>query len=334
MHALQWGLGQILELSGYYWKTCTLHAGVKLDVFTAIGEEKLAAADTARKLGVDQRALAMLLDALTAMGLLSKSEDGRYSNTPESLDFLSKESPRYIGFMIMHHHHLVDSWSQLDKAVRTGRPVRGRAAIDEGERRESFLMGMFNLAMSIAPGPAKSVDLSGRRHFLDLGGGPGTYAIQFCLNNPQMRGTVYDLPTTRPFAEKTIAGFGLSDRIDFMDGDYLKEDIKGSYDVVWLSQILHGEGFEECRMIVKKAVAALEPGGLIMVHEFILDNTMDHPLFPALFSLNMLLGTDRGQSYSEAQISDMLADAGACEIRRLPFRGPNDSGIIAATAGH
>mgnify|MGYP001457174331 CR=1 FL=1 len=140
MHALQWGLGQILELSGYYWKTCTLHAGVKLDVFTAIGEEKLAAADTARKLGVDQRALAMLLDALTAMGLLSKSEDGRYSNTPESLDFLSKESPRYIGFMIMHHHHLVDSWSQLIRPCGPGVRSGGgpRLMREKGERASSW----------------------------------------------------------------------------------------------------------------------------------------------------------------------------------------------------
>jgi hypothetical protein len=327
MNIQEWNPGQIFELSGYYWKTCTLHAGVKLDVFTAIGKERLSVGDMAGKLGVDQRALTMLLDALAAMNLLSKTE-GSYANTPASLSFLSKDSPQYIGYMIMHHHHLVDSWSRLDEAVQTGRPVRGRVSFADHEGRESFLMGMFNLAMSIAPELVKTIDLSGRRHFLDLGGGPGTYAIHFCLNNPQMRGTIFDLPTTRPFAEKTIASFGLTERVGFMDGNYLEEDIKGTYDVAWLSQILHGEGPDHCRMIVSKAVAALEPGGLIMVHEFILNNTMDGPLFPALFSLNMLLGTNGGQAYSEAQLTDMLANAGVQEIRRLPFQGPNDSGII------
>jgi hypothetical protein len=327
MDTLEWNPGQILELSGYYWKTCTLHAGVKLDVFTAIGKEKVMAEDVAGGLGVDRRALTMLLNALTAMGLLSKTQD-LYSNTQASFAFLSKDSPQYLGFMIMHHHHLVDSWSRLDEAVQTGSTVRGRVSFADAEGRESFLMGMFNLAMNIAPELVKTIDLSGRRHFLDLGGGPGTYAIHFCLNNPQLRGTVYDLPTTRPFAEKTIARFALTDRIEFMDGNYLDEDIEGSYDVAWLSQILHGEGPDECRMIVNKAVAALEPGGLIMIHEFVLDNSMDGPVFPALFSLNMLLGTDGGQSYSEAQLTDMLAGAGVKEIKRLPFRGPNDSGII------
>jgi predicted O-methyltransferase YrrM len=327
MNSQEWNPGQLLELSGYYWKTCTLHAGVKLDVFTAIGKEGFRAEDLARKLSVDARALTMLLNALTAMNLLSKSAE-IYANTPAGLVFLSQDSPQYLGFMIMHHHHLVESWSQLDEAVRSGKAVRGRISFGDEEKRESFLMGMFNIAMTVAPELTKTLDLAGRRRFLDVGGGPGTYAIHFCLNNPELHGTIYDLPTTRPFAEKTVAKFGLSGRIDFMAGDYLAEAIAGTYDVAWLSQILHGENPVACQQIVNKTVAALEPGGLIMIHEFILENTMAAPLFPALFSLNMLLGTDGGQAYSEAQLMAMLNNAGVGDIRRHPFRGTNDSGII------
>jgi predicted O-methyltransferase YrrM len=323
----KWNPGKILEISGYYWKTCTLHAGVKLDVFTTIGDDQLAAGDIAQKLNTDEKSLGRLLNALTAMGLLSKTGD-RYANTGAAA-FLSKSSPSYIGYIIMHHHHLVESWAQLDQAVKTGGPIRERVVYhDDHERRESFLMGMFNMAMSIAPGLAKQISLSGRRHILDLGGGPGTYAIHFCLNNPQLKGTVYDLPTTRPFAEKTIEKFGLSDRIRFMDGDYLEDGIDGTYDAAWLSHILHGEGPEDCQNMIQKAVSALEPGGMIMVHEFILNDTLDSPLFPALFSLNMLLGTDKGQAYSEKEITEMFKKAGVKNIQRIPFKGPNDSGIL------
>lgn len=56
---------------------------------------------------------------------------------------------------------------------------------------------------------------------------------------------------------------------------------------------------------------------------------MDGPLFPALFSLNMLVNTPQGQSYSELQLVEMLKNAGAREINRLPFKGQNDSGIMA-----
>lgn len=319
--------GKILEISGSYWETCTLHAGVKLDVFSIIGNRHLKSKDVSDKLQGNPRGVEMLLNALTAMKLLKKNEN-TYSNTPLSLAFLVRHSPRYIGHIIMHHYHLVDSWNRLDVAVQTGQPVRGRASHTDEEKRESFLMGMFNLAMNLAPVLVPKIDLSQRRHLLDLGGGPGTYSIHFCLNNPQLKATVYDLPTTRPFAEKTIAKFNLQDRIDFKDVNYIEEEIEGVYDVAWLSQILHGESFEDCREIVRKAVSALEPGGMVIIHEFILNNTLDGPLFPALFSLNMLLGTSGGQSYSEAQLITMLSDAGVRDFQRVHFESPNDSGII------
>ena len=319
--------GKLLEISGQYWRTCTLHAGVKLDVFSIIGKQPLTAADIATKSGANQRAMDMLLNALTAMGLLIKS-DNTFANTEISNLFLSKTSPRYVGYMIMHHHHLVESWARLDQAVKTGSSVRTRASFSDEEKRESFLMGMFNAAMGTAPLLVKRIDLSGRKHLLDLGGGPGTYAIHFCLENPGLAATVYDLATTKPFAEKTIKKFGLSDRIRFVDGDYVEKDITGSYDVAWLSHILHGEGPETCREMIQKTVGALKPEGLLIVHDFVLNNSMDGPLFPALFSLNMLLGTDTGQAYSEKQIMDLLDSTGLKDIRRIIVDTPNDSGII------
>jgi len=330
MEQQQWNPGSLLQLSGQYWATCTLHAAVKLDVFTTIGDKHMASGDIAQKLNVNKNGITRLLNALTALNLLEKSDD-KFSNVSAANTFLSKDSPGYIGHIITHHHHLVDSWSMLDQAVKTGTPVRARVSDTSPEWRESFLMGMFNIAMSVAPSLADKIDLSGRRHLLDLGGGPGTYAIHYCQKNPSLNATVYDLSTTRPFAEKTIEKFGLTDRIDFIDGNYVKEGIEGIYDVAWLSHILHGEGQKDCQRIIEKTVSALEPGGMIIVHDFILNNTMDGPLFPALFSLNMFLGTPEGQSYSEKQITGMLSEAGVKEIRRFPFQGPTESGIITGT---
>ena len=189
-------------------------------------------------------------------------------------------------------------------------------------------MGMFNMAMNMAPRIVPLIDLSGRSHLLDLGGGPGTYAIHFCRANPELAATVFDLPTTQPFAEKTIDGFDLSDRIAFRGGNFLEDDIGSGYDVAWLSHILHGEGPDDCRRILDKTARALIAGGLVIIHEFILDDTMDSPLFPALFSLNMLLGTSSGRAYSESQLQHMLAEAGAKQVRRIRFESPNDSSIL------
>jgi SAM-dependent methyltransferase len=322
--------GQMMEISGSYWKSCALHAAVKLDVFTAIGKGRAKSTEIAGKLGTDSRGLTVLLDALAAMDLLIKSDD-RYSNTPNSETFLSKESPEYMGYIIMHHQHLVESWGRLDQAVQTGRPVRSGFSFKDDIVRESFLMGMFNMAMGLAPRVVEAIDLSDRSYLLDLGGGPGTYAIHFCLHNPELKAKVYDLPTTRPFAEKTIERFGLTGRVAFEDCNYLTDSIDETFDAVWLSHILHGEGPEACRMIIRKAVSSVKPGGRIIIHDFILNNTMDGPLFPALFSLNMLVGTKHGRSYSEEQIREMLSSAGVTEIERIPLETANDSGIIAGT---
>jgi SAM-dependent methyltransferase len=322
--------GMLLSVAGSFWQGFTLHAGVKLDVFTLINGEPLSGEDLARKLEGDARGVTALLNALTAMGILEKS-NGLFSNTPLSAAYLCRDSERYMGHVIMHMHYLVDSWHHLDEAVLAGRPTRSRSVTRSDEEREAFLMGMFNIAMGLAPLAVREIDLKGRGRLLDLGGGPGTWAIHFCLANPGLRATVFDLPATRPFAERTIGRFGLGDRVDFQEGDYLHEAIRGRYDAAWLSQILHGEGPDACREIIRKAVSSLEPGGVIMIHEFILQSDMAGPLHPALFSLNMLTGTEAGRAYSEDQIMDMLSGAGVKDLRRLPFPSPNDSGVIAGT---
>jgi hypothetical protein len=172
-------------------------------VFTVIGDKQITAGQISHKLNGSQRGVERLLDALTAMNLLEKT-DGKYANTSLGKTFLAKDAPKYMGHLITHHHNLLESWSQLDQAVLSGRPVRARASSNHDEWQESFLMGMFNLAMGLAPKIVPLIDLSTSRHLLDWGGGPGTYAIHFCMNNSRLKATVYDLPTTRPFAEKTI----------------------------------------------------------------------------------------------------------------------------------
>lgn len=325
MKKTTWNPAELLQLSGSYWSACALHAGVKLDLFSHAGTLPELAQATAS----DARGLEMLLNALTALGLLDK-EGEHYAPTAFATEYLARSSPRYLGYIIMHHHHLMAGWSRLDEAVRSGAPLRGRVSHDaDATERESFEMGMFNLAMQIAPRIVAKVDLRDKRRLLDLGGGPGSYAIHFCQANPQLTATVYDLPSTRPFAEKTIGAFGLSGRITFAAGDFISDDVPSGFDVAWLSHILHGEGPEGCAVILQRAVAALQPGGMLLVQEFILDDTRDGPLFPALFSLNMLLGTPLGRAYSQGQLEALLSAAGLSSIQRLEIDLPNGAGVLA-----
>ena len=328
MTQTEWTIPELLQLSGGYWSACALHAGVKLDIFTVLDGTARTAVEIAQQRNCDPRGTAMLLDALTALALLEK-RGTTYASTEFAAANLSKTSPVYMGHILLHHHHLMAGWARLHEAVQSGGPIRERRAYGDDESvRESFLMGMFNLASQLAPRIAHSIDLSGSQRLLDLGGGPGTYAIHFCLVNPGLTAVVYDLPATRVFAESTIDRFDLSGRISFAAGDYHADPVPSGFDAAWLSHILHADGPAACIALLRTAAAALKPGGMLLLQEFILNDAKDGPPFPALFSLNMLLGTESGQAYSERELLAMMTEAGLTDVRRLALELPNGSGVI------
>ncbi len=335
MRETPWNAPELLKLSGAYWASAALQAAVKLDVFTALESGPKSVPELAASRHCDPRALGMLITALVAMDLMAREGDTLRA-APEALRFLSRNSPEFLGFIIQHHHSLMPGWAELDKAVRTGRPTRAVSSsdTDSEQEREDFLMGMFNVAVQQADAIAAAVDLSGKKRLLDLGGGPGTYAIYFCRANPRLSAVVMDKPTTRPFAEKTIRRFGLESRISFEGGDFELGAVPKGFDAVWISQILHGcEGPEEAASVVAKAAAALDKGGTILIQEFTLDDGRNGPLHPALFGLNMLVGTNRGQAYTEGEIKAMLHAAGARDTQTLNIPLPNGCRVISATVG-
>lgn len=323
----EWDVGKLLAVSNGYWKGCAVQAAVRLSFFSYLGSAMYGPEDVAASAGTDSRATGLLLDALAGMGLVIK-ERGKYKNSAFAERFLVASSDMYIGHIVLHHHHILDGWAQLDKAVTTGKRVDRRSYGEEIER-ESFIMGMYNLASGLAPRIASEFSLDGRKKLLDLGGGPGTYAIHFCLNNPGLCGVIFDRQTTEPFACKTVEKHGLSERIDFVGGDFNEDPIPGGpYDVVWMSHILHSNSYEQCENFIAKAAAVIEPGGLLMIHDFILADEKDGPEFPALFSLNMLVGTENGRSYSRREVHSLVEKYGFEEIKHHRLEVPNDSSII------
>jgi hypothetical protein len=276
----------------------------------------------AERLQCEPDALERLVSALTSLGLVEL--DGRTASpTPAARRFLSTGSPDYLAHSLKHAHHLVSAWAQLDRSVRTGRPVpeRWSLTVDEAEaaaKREAFLLSMHARARRQAPAAAEAWDLGGRRRLLDLAGGPGTYAAAFCARYAGLQAVIFDLPQSRPTALKVVGDLGLTDRIEFVGGDYRTEPLPGLFDAVWISQALHQESPETAAAVVAKAVGALSSGGLLCVQEFALDDDRRGPAAAALFSLNMLLHTEGGRSYTFGEIEKMMVDAGLTDVRRLP----------------
>lgn len=326
-----WNPGDIFELGNAAQSYCVLKTAVDLDLFTLLDRDDidgLTIPEIARLTGCDLRALDMLATALLALNLLERRDDRLIANG-SAKRYLSAKSDEYYGFLIKHVGDILPDWTRLTGSVRSGLPAR-LTMTDEGEgERENFLMGMFNVARRQAESVAETLDLSGRGHLMDLGGGPGTYAIYFCRKHPQLKAVIFDLPTSERIARNNIESYGLAERISFYGGNYLKDELPRNYDVVWISQVLHGESPENCRLLIQKASQALNPGGLLAVQEFILDEDRRGPAASALFALNMLVETDGGQAYTESEITNLLEAADCVNIKRIQApAAPPHCGIV------
>lgn len=259
------------------------------------------AKEVAKIVGLDPRATEILLDALTALGLLKKT-GSTYRNTEMAKNFLVKGSPLYHGSMLRHADSLWKSWSGLDEVVRTGLPNRSG-----GRDHESFIRAMHNNAVFRASDVIKAIDLRGVKRALDLGGGPGTYSMELARKGIAV--TLFDLPNTMEIAQE-IVGESKIRNIDFLSGDFHTDGIGSGYDLVFISQIFHSLSEADNLALLKKSHESLNPKGRVAVHEFFLEKNRAFPVPGALFSVNMLVNTTEGRSYTPQEMKAWLLRAG------------------------
>ena len=297
-----------------------LLTAVELDLFTAVGEGEKTAGEVAAVAGTDPRATDRLMNALCALGLLKKS-NGRYWNTPHASRFLVRGSPEYMA-NLAHFGNMWETWSTLTEAVKTGRTVlvRDLAGQDVGWFK-SFIAAMHYRALERADRIVSGLDLSGIRRVLDLGGGSGVYAMAFARAGEGMEVVVFDLPAVVPLTEGYVRDAGLGDRIGIVAGDFRKDPLGGDYDLIFVSAIVHANSPDENRALVAKCSEALNPGGRIVIQDFIMSEDRTRPVHGAVFALNMLVGTARGDTYTESEVRGWFDAAGIARVVRYetPF---------------
>jgi len=278
----------------------------------------LPAEEIAALLGTDGRATRMLLDALAAMGYVRKC-DGTYENADISRRLLVAGSPFYQGDSLRHRYRLWFRWSALRDVMKTGWPSENLTVEyneSEGQRTKNFTLAMANSGRVRAAEVARALDLSGVRVLLDVGGGPGTYALAFARQFPQLRAVVYDLPEVCAIAQGEIARAGLSERVTTRAGDILVDELGRGYDLIFVSNLVHSYSLAEVRGIFCKAFEALTPGGRVVVKDIFAHEDRSGPLFSLLFAINMLVNTKGGDAYTFSQIEGVLTDAGFTKLKR------------------
>jgi (2Fe-2S) ferredoxin/SAM-dependent methyltransferase len=297
--------------------------GLELDVFTAVGDGASAEA-VARARGADPRGMTLLLNALTALGLLAKGS-GVFRSTPVAARFLVAGSKDDARDALKHNLSLWQRWSTLTDAVRAGHSVLSGEARERGEAwTVPFIAAMHRNAALRAPLVVDAVGAAGVRRMLDVGGGSGAYSIAFAQANRTLEAEVFDLPSVVPIAERHIAEAGLQARIRTRTGDLRADSFGAGYDLALVSAICHMLGPEENRALFARIRKALAPDGRVVVQDFIVDDGGTAPQHAALFAINMLVGTEAGQTYSEAEYRGWLQDAGFASVRLVGLPGPSD----------
>jgi ubiquinone/menaquinone biosynthesis C-methylase UbiE len=300
---------EILALSRNFMECRLLLTGAELDIFTRL-EEPASSMGLAEKQGWHERPLTVLLDALTAMGLLVKI-DGLYRTDSGLLPFLRSDSPRTVLPMIRHAAAIWQRWSNLTRIVtETGGAEGDGTLFEDPEEKKAFIGAMHVVGSMHATKIVQAINPGSAQRLIDVGGGSGTYTIAFLEASPEMSATLFDLPDVVDMGRARITDAGLMDRVTIVAGNFYTDDLPAGHDLALVSAIIHMNSLEQNMDLYKKIFNALVPGGRIVIRDHVMKPDRTIPKAGTLFAINMLVGTPGGGTYTYDEIKTGLTAAG------------------------
>ena len=320
----------LMQLALAYRSSAVLFAAADLDVFTAVAGGATSAEAVSARCRSQLEPTRLLLEACVTEGLLA-SDGATYANTAVTDAFLVRGGLAYSANGFKYAEDLYPAWAELATLVRTGRPPMPPETIlgDDKEKTRAFVMAMHERARGIGSVLPHLVDLSRRRRLLDIGGGPGTYSAAIIDQTPGLTSTVLDVPGVLEVTRDLIAASGHADRITLIPGDYLTSDFGDGYDLALLSGMMHRETPAHCQLLLRKAFAALDPGGLAIVSDvFFDDDAKRTPPFAVYFALNMMLTSADGSAHARTEMARWMGEVGFTDVQTRELPKPNPHTLI------
>ena len=300
-----------------------------LDLFTHMGNRFLTPKTLARALKASERGIEIILRNLTTAGLLTQRGTS-YRVEKLGRTFLNRNSPDYQGAYLELVHRQWEDWAHLTDSVRTGKPVENDGP-DDPDYRRSFTWAMHQRSIRPAKEVATQLDLNNAQTLLDVGGGPGTYALEFLKKNSALRAGIWDRQPALEVAREIAQPLRHGKRLSYYPGDLFENPVPGKFDVMWLSNVLHIFSPAENKTLFKKLKRALNPGGRILIQDtFLMNKPGCDALETNLFAVTMLLFTPTGNTYSAQDVQQWLKTSGLKKTRCLQLRkGTGDwDGVI------
>ena len=323
---------RIMEMIGGFERTAVIKAAIELDIFSAIAQGSVTALQIAMARGAAERGVRILCDYLVTEGLLTK-DDHHYGLAEDSAAFLVKSSPMYIGSVVdfLASPHMKQSLDGLTESVRKGGCASERS--DGLSPNHSMWVDFARAMMPMMFLPAQRVAAElpgGVRKALDIAAGHGLYGIMVAQRNPEARVVALDWPNVVELAQENAHRFGVGERFRTLPGSAFEVNFGTEYDVVLLPNFLHHFDAPTNEALLRKAHAALRPGGQVAVVEFVPNADRVSPPWAAQFPIKMLAGTPAGDAYTMDELRGMLAAAGFSDIRRKDLEPTPATLILAA----
>ncbi len=306
---------QIRETAYAFRESRILLTAFVLKLFTVIDKHSMKSDEISEKIKSEPRATDRLLNALCAMGLLSKVK-GIFYNTELSSKYLVEGKPDYMGGLF-HTNHLWNTWSYLTESVINGTSYIGdqnKKEIDDWV--EAFISAMHYRGVKQARLILEMLDLSNTKKMLDVGGGSAAFSMEIVKKNRSINAVVFDLPHVIPLTKKYVEKENLENNFSFIEGNYLTDEFENGYDLILLSAIIHINSYEQNKTLIRKCADSLNKNGIIVINDFIMNEERTLPFHGTIFSLNMLVGTEMGDTYTESEIKEWMTSAGIQNIER------------------
>lgn len=317
---------RIMELGFAFRGAKALLSAVELEIFTALAEGPLDLDTLRKRVRISERGARDFFDALVALGLLERSEDGRYRNTPEADLYLDSRKPTYIGGELhLLNTRMYPHWNLLTPALRTGKPQNAASATgyfpalySDQAAGEIFTKGMTGGSLLAARVIAETFPWCQHKTLIDVGTAQGCLPVEIARAHPHLTGGGFDLPEIRQTFESRVRAHGVSDRLRFYPGDFLSDALPNA-DVIVMGRVLHNWDLATKRMLLRKAYEALPAGGALIVYERLIDDERRVSTAGLLASLNMLVMTAGGFDFTGADCIGWMREAGFRDMRVGPL---------------
>ena len=317
---------RIMQLGNAFKGAKTLLSAVELGVFTTLADAPLNIATLRERVGIHERGARDFFDALVALKLLDRDEQGRYSNAPEAAFYLDRGKPAYVGgWLELLNARQFGPWNYLTEALRSGEPQSGArgtgnfgAYYADPAVRENVVKGMTAASLVVAKLIAERFPWSNWRTFVDIGTAQGGLPVEIAQAHPHLTGVGYDLPAVGPLFDAYVAEHGLANRLRFHPGDFFADPLPKA-DVLVLGRVLHNWDLQTKNMLLTKVYDTLPEGGALIVYETLIDDARRANAQGLLASLNMLVISAGGFDFSGADCIGWMGNAGFRNMRVEPL---------------